>query len=221
MSDLIIFLPNHDYIEDEYVTLSWLSGGYYVRSVLSNSFKISLDKSDNFLVQYTETITTGFVREQTEPTSTTTTITGLEHLEGQQIYVTSNGEIVGSYTVTLGEITVPSILITYQVGIPYALKIKTMRLEAPQTNTLQSRIKRINETVVRTVKSKGGQAGQEYDDVEYLENLNVEFSEKSKDSTVLTKGGFSEDGYTVIKSGEPYPFSVIATIVSFSVDENR
>lgn len=221
MSELIVYLPNHGYLEDDYVTLSWLSGGYYVRDVLSNSFKISLDKSDDKIVQYTETITTGFVREQTEPTSTTTTISGLEHLEGQQVFVTSNGEIVGSYTVNLGSITLPTTVITYQVGIPYALKIKTMRIEVPQANTLQSRIKRINETVVRTVKSKGGQAGQEYDDVEYLEDLDVEFSKKSKDSTVLTKGGFSEDGYTVIKSDDPYPFSVIATIISFSVDENR
>ena len=219
MADLIIYLPSHGYSESDYITASWLDGAYYVRGVQSNSFKISTDDSDDNIVQFTETITDGYVRQQT--VGGTTTITGLDHLEGETVFVTNNGESLGSYVVSSGSVTLLGEVLTYQVGLPYACKIKTMRLEVPSAPTTQSKIKRINETVVRHVRSKNGKAGQEYDGVEYLDDLECTFSTQAQDATVLTKGGFSEDGYTTVTSTDPYPFTCLATIVSFTVDENR
>jgi hypothetical protein len=66
-----------------------------------------------------------------------------------------------------------------------------------------------------------GKAGQEYDGIEYLEDLDTTFSTESQDDTKLTKGGFTEDAYTVISSDDPMPFTVLSTVISFEIEERR
>jgi hypothetical protein len=224
MADLILYIPNHGYSESDGLYVSWLDANFFVRDTDADSFKISTTDDDLNLVQFTTTITDGFVRE-VDVDAGTTTIGGLDHLEGQTVKVTSGGRVVATETVVNGEITVSEDVFTYQVGLPYKMKVRTMRLAVPQdTGTIQSRIKRINETVTRYIKSIGGKAGVEYDGTEYLTDIGAEFSRESADTAKdarLTKGGNNEDAYTVVRSDEPLPFTGIATIVSFEVEERR
>lgn len=220
MPDLICYIPNHDYSNDNKIYVSWLDANYYVSDKGDDSFKLATTSGGATLVQFTGTITSGYVRRVT--VSGATTISGLDHLEGKLVKITASGNVVGSEVVSSGSITLSSTVSTYQVGLPYKMKIRTMRLAVPQEGAaLQTRIKRIHETVVRYVRSKSGKAGQEYDGVEYLSDLDTTFSVSSQDDTKLTKGGFSEDAYTVITSNEPLPFTLLATIISFEVEERR
>lgn len=219
MPDLILYAPAHGYSDDDPIYVSWLDGYYYVASKDTDSFKLAFTSGGSTYVQYSETVTSGYVREY-DPAAVTSTVTGLSHLEGQSVYVMSGGDIHGVFTVTNGTITFNSALVNFQIGRPYALKVRTMRLSAPQSpDGVQARVKRINETVVRTIKSIYGSAGQEYDGTEYTDELNSEYDDESGDYTVLTKGGFSSDCYTIVKSDDPFPFTALAVIISFSVDE--
>ena len=219
MPHLIVYLPAHGYSDDNPLFVSWLNDTYYVADKTIDSFKLVTEASGSTYVDFTTSITSGYVRQNTG--SGSATITGLDHLEGEIVQLTSGGEFIGSYTVTSGSITAPISVENYQVGLPYTMKIKTTRLEVPVENaTTQSKIKRVHEVVTRLLKTKNGSAGQQYGGTEYLTDMNADFSTSSTDHTVLAKGGYSEDGYTVVKSDEPYPMTVIATIVSFSVDEN-
>ncbi len=220
MPDLICYIPNHGYSDDDQIYISWLDANYYVSDKDANSFKLATTSGGSTLVQFTETITDGFVREVT--VSGVTTISGLDHLEGETVKVTAGGNIVGTEVVSDGAITISSTVYTYQAGLPYKMKVRTMRLSVPQEgNTFQTRIKRIHETVVRYIRSKSGKAGQEYNGIEYLSDLDTTFSTIAQDDTKPTKGGFSEDAYTVITSDDPVPFTVLATIISFEVEERR
>ncbi len=220
MPNLICYIPNHGYSDDDQIYVSWLDTNYYVSDKDTDSFKLATTSGGSTLVQFTETVTDGFVREVT--VSGVTTISGLDHLEGETVKVTAGGSVVGTEVVSSGSITISSSVFTYQVGLPYKMKVRTMRLSVLQEgNTFQTRIKRIHETVVRYIRSKLGMAGQEYGGTEYLEDLSTTFSTDSQDDTILTKGGFSEDAYTVVTSDEPVPFTVLATIISFEVEERR
>lgn len=220
MPDLICYLPAHGYSDDDQIYVSWLEANYYVSDKDSDSFKLATTSGGSALIQFTETITEGFVRKVT--VSGVTTISGLDHLEGETIKVTAGGNVVGTEVVSNGEVTVSTTVFTYQAGLPYKMKVRTMRLSVPQEgNTFQTRIKRIHETVVRYIRSKFGKAGQEYNGTEYLSDLDTTFSTKSQDDTKPTKGGFSEDAYTVVTSDEPVPFTLLATIISFEVEERR
>ncbi len=220
MSDLLIYLPAHGYSDDDLLYVSWLDANYYVSAKDNASFKLATASGGATLIQFTETVTDGFVRETSD--TGTTTISGLDHLEGETVKVTSGGAVVGTEVVSGGSITVGSEIFTYQVGLPYKMKVRTMRLSVPQEgNTFQTRIKRIHETVVRYIRSLSGKAGQEYSGREYLSDLDTTFSTESQDDTKLTKGGFTEDAYTVVTSDDPLPFTVLATIISFEVEEQR
>ena len=220
MPDLICLIPNHGYADETSVFVSWLGGIFFVHDPDQNSFKLEVTV-DGDIVQFTDTITDGFVREDNE--DATVTITELDHLEGENVVVTSGGSFIGLFLVEDGSITLNSPLTTYQVGLPYIMKVRTMRLSNPQEGaTVQSRIKRIDRTVVRFIRSLGGQAGQEYAGVEYLQNIEATFSDESQDTPPnnrLTQGGFSEDAYTTIISSDPVPFTVLATIVDVEIEK--
>lgn len=219
MPDLIVYLPDHGYADDTKIFVSWLDTNLFVSNKDNDSFKLATTSGGAILVQFSSTIIEGFVREVSA--SSSTTISGLDHLEGETVKVTSGGAVVATEVVSSGSITVPEIT-TYQVGLPYKMKVRTMRLSVPQDgNTLQTRIKRIHETVVRYIRSLLGSAGQEYGGREYLTNLDTTFSAESQDEPKLAKGGFSEDAYTTVTSDEPLPFTLLATIISFEVEERR
>lgn len=221
MSDLIVYLPGHGYTDDDPLYISWLDAIYYVSDKDTDSFKLATEAAGSSLIQFSETVTDGFVRE-IDDSAGTTTISGLDHLEGEVVKVTSGGNVVATETVSGGSVTVSTSVFTYQTGLPYRMKVRSMRLSVPQDgNTLQTRITRIHETVVRFIRSKLGKAGQEYSGVEYLTDLDTFFNVNAFDKTNPTKGGLSDESYTVVVSDEPLPFTCLATIISFEVEERR
>lgn len=216
MPDLIINLPNHGYIEDDTIYVSWLDGNYYVNDPDTNSFKLTVT-ADGANVQYDTTETEGYVYKYTD--NPVTQVTGLDHLEGEYVYVVSNGTLVHSGVVSGGAITVGTVIQTYSVGKLYAAKVRTMRFAVPGGENVQTRVKRISETTLRYIKTKNGSMGQEVNGTEHLTNINAEYSTESTDKSILTKGGFSTDGYTVIKSTEPYPMTILGIVVEVEVWE--
>jgi len=205
--DLICYLPNHGYVEDDPVYVSWLEGLYYVDDPDTDSFKLT-DGAAGYNVQYTETITDGYFREIDDSTATAE-IRGLEHLEGKTVTVVAFGVDLGLFTVTDGVVKVLSNIYSYQVGIKYAAKIRTMRFSVPGVPNIRIKIKRIIELSARLHRTKGGQIGQEVDGVEYMEDMDATYSNESADYTVLNKAGFDSDGYGVVKSNDPFPMTVL------------
>ena len=221
MADLILYIPNHKYSDDDMIFVSWLDANYYVSDKNDNTFKLATTSGGSTLVQFTETVIEGYVREI--DIVGVTTITGLDHLEGETVTVTSAGSVAGVEVVSGGSITIADDVFTYQVGKPYTMKVRTMKLSIPQEGTtVQSRIKRIERTNIRYIRSQNGKAGQEYDGVEYLQPIFAEYSINSADTKPdnrLAQGGFSEDAYTTIISSDPFPFTVLATIIDVEVEK--
>ena len=154
----------------------------------------------------------------------TTAMTGGTHLIGETVAVFADGLVQTSKVVNgSGEITLDTAASVVQWGLPYIMKVRTMRLAIPPSpsGTLQTRIKRINSTAVRYIRSLLGSAGQEYNGVEYLQDLEATYSTNSQDTDKekrLTQGGFSEDAYTTIVSDDPVPFTALSTVTSFEVE---
>ena len=159
------------------------------------------------------------------------TMTGGTHLIGETVAVFADGIVFDNAVVdSSGEIILKkdgttTKASTVQWGIPYTMKVRTMRLSVPvQDTTLQTRIKRINSVVVRFIRSLLGSAGQEYAGIEYLQAIQATYSTDSQDTGEnerLAQGGFSEDAFTTIVSSDPVPFTVLATTISFEVEERR
>ncbi len=154
------------------------------------------------------------------------------HLKGKTLAVFADGQVfdnavadASTGAIILQKNGTTTTASTVQYGLPYTMKVRTMRLSIPQEgNTLQTRIKRIHSVVVRFIRSLLGSAGQEYNGIEYLQDLGAAYSTSSQDTPEdarLAEGGFSEDAYTTIVSDNPVPFTVLSTVISFEVEERR
>jgi len=228
MPDLICYIPNHGYADETPVFVSWLGGNFFIHDPDQDSFKLE-EAVDGVVVQFTETITNGFVREDAE--TPISTIAGLDHLEGETVTVTSGGEVIGSFVVSNGIITLSSELTTYQAGLPYTCKIRSTRIASPQIgNALQGQIKNINRLTTRYVKTKEGKVGVEYpvtsnsdEEVmtEFLQDMNAVFDTDSRDVKRPADGGMNTDGYVVHKSEKPFPMTIISNVVELTIEETR
>jgi len=223
--DLYVYHPAHGFSDDDFVYVSWLDDNFFIAGTGEtgggDSYRLAFIASGTEFVQFTTSIFEGYVRLVDDPAGGSAIITGLDHLEGELVTLVSGGGVVTTQTVSGGEIVAPEILTDYTVGLPYTFKVRTPRLELPAQPTMQSRIKRINETVVRYIRTKGGKAGQEYGNNTYLSEMGAVFSNDSKDATISTKGGFTSDAYETVISDTPFPMTVLAIITSFEVEEKR
>ena len=219
MPDLILYIPNHGYSNTDKIYVSWLDANYFVSDKGDDSFKLATTSGGATLIQFTETITDGFVRQVT--VGGITTITGLDHLEGETVFVTSGGSVVGTEVVSSGSVTVSSTIFTYQVGLPFIMKVRSMRLAVPQVpGALQTKIKRATSVAVRYIRSLNGSAGTEYGGIEYLTDIEATYSTESQDTDEnrrATHGGFNEENYTTIISSDPLPFTVLSAVTEVEI----
>jgi hypothetical protein len=203
-ADLIVYAPKHGLDNNDIVFISWLGANFFVIEKTVDTFKFSASLAGS-AIGYTQTISEGYIRQVSDAQLV---IDGLYHLEGETVKIVS-GTDIQTGTVSNGSVTIANAVYPpYRVGQPYTMKVRTMRLSIPESPTIQGRIKRINETTVRQLRSGNGQAGQEYDGVEYLTDLDTSFSDTASDVKVLTKGGFN----TV---------SLCSVIVSYEIEETR
>ncbi len=209
MPDLIINIPNHGLSIGDTVYVSWLDANFFVRdpdndpSIAANSFKISSTDDDLNLVQFTETITDGFVREVT--ISGVTTITGLEHLEGETVKVTAGGALVATEVVSSGSISVQSAVFTYAVGLGYEATLVPMDLDLQGAGL--SLTTRVNRIIVNLDETIGGKIGP---DINHLEDIPTGTSLFTGHKEVSNPGGYARGASVTVKQSEPLPMTVLS-----------
>ena len=92
--------------------------------------------------------------------SPATTISGLSHLEGEEVSILADGATHPNKTVSSGSITLDRSASKVKVGLPYTSLLQTMRIDAgSQNGTSQSKTKRIYEITVRLYESIGIEVG--------------------------------------------------------------
>lgn len=160
-----------------------------------------------------------FVDSGITDTGGSTTVSGLDHLEGETVIVLGDGVpqtegTSGDFTVSSGDITVPSGLTTVQAGLPYTIQMKTMPLSwVAQGMTIQGRIKRINEVIARYYNSGDFDIGRDTTDKETISISGMDTEEQR----VTFPAGYDRPGYVFIYQQSPEPLTLVALMVEFMV----
>ena len=93
-------------------------------------------------------------------TPVTTSVSGLNHLEGKAVSILADGSVVSGQTVTNGTVTLPSAASYITVGLPYTCQLQTLYLDPQgQPVTTQSRRKTTSQVAVRVEASRGWSVG--------------------------------------------------------------
>jgi hypothetical protein len=157
-----------------------------------------------------------------------TTISGLGHLEGQAVWVLSDGARHPDRTVTGGQITLQRAASKVQVGLPCEGFLQPMDMEGGSGNgTSQGKTKRPNVMVIRVDNSLGGTAGRSEETLKEMKYRNTSVPMGSPppaftgDIEMEWDGDYEKSMPIVIKKDRPMPLTVVAVMPQALVSEGR
>jgi hypothetical protein len=155
----------------------------------------------------------------------TTTITGLDHLEGETVTALANGSVVSGLTVSSGSVTLPVASTLVHVGLPYVSDLETLRIETQDNlGTSQGRTKSIPSVTIQVEDTRGLWAGPDED---HLDELKIRELSDGEDPIALRTGnkkmtldsGYDLDGRVFIRQTDPVPVTVLAIIPDVEIGE--
>ena len=149
--------------------------------------------------------------------SSTTTITGLDHLNGQTVSVLADGATHPNRVVSSGSITLARPATKVKVGLPYTSILQTMRIDAgSQDGTSQAKTKRIYEVSIRLYESIGVEVGPDLNNMEEIpfrssaNNMDEAIPVFTGDKSVEFRGNYETDGYIFVRQTQPLPLTVLS-----------
>jgi hypothetical protein len=150
----------------------------------------------------------------------TTTITGLNHLEGQLVQILANGSLHRPIVVQSGQIILEYAVTNAHIGLPYVSLLKTLSYEGGgHKGVSNGKNKRINRVQMQLYKSRGGLVSFANNDFEKLifrtgaDNMNqaVPFFTGIKDISI---GNSYENNATItVKQEDPTAFNLLAVMI--------
>ena len=145
----------------------------------------------------------------------TTSISGLDHLEGETVDVLADG-VVGSYTVSSGSITLSTPANMVHIGMPYDSSLQTMYVDVPmETGSSMFIKKRIPTVNFRVRDSAGGKYGK---DASNLVDLLDETPLYSGDITNKSVNmGWTRQASIYIKQDDPLPLTIDTMVMEVEV----
>jgi hypothetical protein len=138
-----------------------------------------------------------------------TTITGLDHLEGETVQVLGDGLAQATKVVSGGQITAETTATKYQVGLGYDSTLIPMDIDIEGTGL--STTKRINKMIANVFETIGGTIGPDDSRQEDISKSTSLFTGFKK---VSIPGGYTRDTDIVAKQTQPLPM----TVLSFTYD---
>ena len=149
--------------------------------------------------------------------SAVTTISGLDHLEGQTVGILANGATHPDKTVASGSITLDRASTDVKVGLAYKSILQTMRLDAgSQNGTSQGKTKRIYEITIRLFESIGVEVGESLDNMERIpfrtssDPMDDGIPPFTGDKAVEFRGNYDTDGFIFVRQTQPLPLTILS-----------
>ena len=148
--------------------------------------------------------------------SSTSSLSGLDHLEGQTVSILEEGAAHPDKTVSSGSIATDRATTKAQVGLGYTSTLRTVRLEAGSASgTAQGKIKKIHSVIVRFFRTVGCSVGTS------LENTDtIPFRDSSDptdtavplftgDKTIEAQPSWDTEGAIVVQQTQALPMTIV------------
>jgi len=156
-----------------------------------------------------------------------TTITGLDHLEGEEVDVLADGSPHPKRTVSSGEIELEYEVADAKVGFAYTKELRLLPPEVRQLGTIMGRTTRVNEIDVYLTNTVGIQAGTENagqtDDVPFS-GFDIPLGDAVPLFTgiqrIAVPSGYAGEGDSLIlQNNLPTPFNVNSVVQLLEIND--
>ena len=147
-------------------------------------------------------------------TGATTTVTSLEHLEGETVQIVIDDAVYPTQIVSNGAITI-SLTSSYssktiKVGLGYVSTLKTMKVESgASAGTAQGRKKRYNEVLVRLLSTTGATINGDQLPFRTSANAMDESITAITGDKRVTNLGWDREGQITIQQNQPLPMTIL------------
>ncbi|MEY2875306.1 MAG: hypothetical protein RLZZ373_2677 [Pseudomonadota bacterium] len=157
-----------------------------------------------------------------------TTISGLGHLEGEEVWVLADGARHPNRTVASGAITLQLAASVVQVGLPCDGILETMDLEGGSaTGSAQGKTRRANVVTLRLYNSLGGRAGPDDDNLTEIRYRTPAVPMGSApepftgDAEIEWPGDYEKTMQVVVVKDRPMPMTLVAVMPQLVVQDGR
>ena len=149
--------------------------------------------------------------------SDTTSITGLNHLEGETVQVLADGSAHADKTVTDGKITLDRSAGKVHIGYSYNSLVETLRLEGGADDGIsQGKIKRIHGVTARFLNSVGAEVGPDTSNLDRIPfrdssmDMDAAVPMFTGDKEISFPSGYDNDARVVVQQSQPLPMTILA-----------
>ena len=189
-----------------------------VKRTINGSTRRFVEYINNFNFTRTDNTTFNFVDSALAYSgSAATTISGLDHLEGQTVSILADGATHPDKTVSSGSITLDRSATNVKIGLAYKSILQTMRLDAgSQNGTSQAKTKRIYEITIRLYESVGVEVGESLSNMERIpfrtssDPMDEGIPVFTGDKTVEFRGNYDTDGFIFVRQTQPLPLTILS-----------
>lgn len=166
----------------------------------------------------------------------TSTITGLNHLEGEEVIVWADGKDLSpgfstqtTYTVASGSITLSETVENAIVGLPYTAQYKSAKLAYASDSPL-GQYKKVNKigVVVYNTHSKGLRYGRDFDNMDTFPEINPVTGKKTPYNTIFSaldtpqfsfNGNWDTDSRLCLEAQAPRPCTLLACEIAITTND--
>lgn len=163
--------------------------------------------------------------------TSTASMTGLDHLEGESVVAFGDGKDLGTYTVSGGAITLSEAVQTCCIGLPYTARYKSVKLNTlDRSGTSIGQPKIINRLGLVMIDShnRGLRYGPDFDNLDdlplvedYTEVIDDVIWDEYGNEYFEFDGAWSSDSRICLESASPLPCNLLALIVGINTKEKN
>lgn len=158
--------------------------------------------------------------------ASTTTLSGLDHLEGEEVCVFSDGAVQPCLTVENGSVTLTNAVTRAVIGLNYSSTLVTLNIaRGSAIGTSQSKKKRVYEAILRFYRTISGKIGIEGSSLDTIPFRNTQdpMGESSPlfsgDKIIPIRGGWDREWNIEIKQDLPLPMTITNIITNVVVND--
>lgn len=151
-----------------------------------------------------------------------TTLTGLDHLEGETVSVLADGAVHPQRVVTAGAISLEQAASKVHVGLPITADVRTLPLAVEIQGYGQGRPKNINEVFLRVHRSSGVFAGPDEDNLtEFKQRTNEPYGAppalRTGEMALRVSPSWQDGAQILVRQTDPLPLTVVSLSLEVSI----
>jgi hypothetical protein len=155
-----------------------------------------------------------------------TTVSGLDHLNGQTVAILADGNVMPQQVVSGGSVTLPLAASIITVGLPYSAAVQTLDLDVPAAGggTVQGKRKKVSAVTIRMENTRGLKVGPNASSLKEIKernagNMGGPIPLTTGDERIVIPPVWQSDGTIWVQQDNPLPCSVLATMPEITMGD--